>query len=51
MTLDGEPVEGVDDLVRLLEAGRIGKQIEIWFVRADAEHRVNLRPDERRIGP
>jgi S1-C subfamily serine protease len=47
VALDGNPVTGVDDLVRLLDGTRIGRSVELQFVRADAQIRVSVTPEER----
>ena len=44
---DGEPVTGVDDLIRLLNAERIGKTIAIDVLRRGALKTFDVRPLER----
>ncbi len=53
--LDGEPVTGVDDLIRMLNGDRIGRAVEVDVVRrghsgASSSGRSNVRqrklPDE-----
>ena len=45
--LDNDLVTGVDDLVRLLDSSRIGKQVAVQFLRGDQRLRANVDPDER----
>jgi S1-C subfamily serine protease len=46
VAVDGEPVRGVDDLQRLMDAGRIGADVTLGVVRAGAARDVNVRPAE-----
>lgn len=46
--LDGIPVAGSDDLVRLLGAERIGRAVEVSVLRAGRIERVTVVPRERR---
>jgi S1-C subfamily serine protease len=46
--LDGEPVTGVDDLIRLLNAERIGKSVTVDALRRGQLRTFELRPTERR---
>jgi S1-C subfamily serine protease len=46
---DGEPVTGVDDLIRLLNAGRIGKRIAIDVLRRGLLRSFEITPLERPI--
>jgi S1-C subfamily serine protease len=46
--LDGEAVTGVDDLIRLLNAERIGRPVAIEALRRGQLRRFDLRPTERR---
>jgi S1-C subfamily serine protease len=46
LALDGAPVDGIDGLQRLLDAGRIGRDCELQLLRRSALVRVNLRPIE-----
>src|SRR5262245_4516879 len=46
--LDGEPVTGVDDLIRLLNAERIGRAIAVDALRRGQLRTFELRPTERR---
>jgi S1-C subfamily serine protease len=46
VAVDGEPVGGVDDLQRLMDAGRIGADVTLGLVRAGAARDVNVRPAE-----
>jgi S1-C subfamily serine protease len=47
LALDGDIVSGIDDLVRLLDAGRIGKTVDVHFLRGDRRLRVAVAPEER----
>ena len=44
---DGEPVTGVDDLIRLLNGERIGRPITIDVLRRGALRSFEVRPLER----
>jgi S1-C subfamily serine protease len=47
LALDGQPVTGVDDLVRLLDASRIGRPVEIKVLH---DHKLVLKsvvPEQR----
>jgi len=46
--LDGEPVTGADDLIRLLTGERIGKPIEIDVLRLGKPRTFTLVPQERK---
>ncbi len=46
LALDGAPVDGIDGLQRLLDAGRIGQSCELQLLRRSNLVRVNLRPIE-----
>jgi S1-C subfamily serine protease len=45
--LDGEPVTGVDDLIRLLDRGRIGKAVTIDVLRLGRLRSFTATPTER----
>jgi S1-C subfamily serine protease len=45
--LDGEPVTGVDDLIRMLNGDRIGCSVEVDVVRRGQLRSFKLRPAER----
>jgi S1-C subfamily serine protease len=47
VSLDGRPVAGVDDLVRLLDGDRIGAIVEIAFLRGGQVERLSIIPAER----
>ena len=47
VSADGEPVTGVDDLIRLLNGERIGRAIAIDVLRRGALRRFEVRPLER----
>ena len=47
VTVDGEPVTGVDDLVRLLNAHRIAREVEFRVLRQGALVAATLVPTER----
>ena len=44
---DGEAVTGVDDLIRLLNGERIGRNITINVLRRGSLRRFELKPQER----
>ncbi len=44
---DGEPVTGVDDLIRLLNAERIGKRVAIDVLRRGLLRSFEVTPLER----
>ena len=44
---DGVPVTGVDDLIRLLNADRIGRRIAIDILRRGSLRTVEVKPLER----
>jgi S1-C subfamily serine protease len=46
VAVDGEPVRGVDDLQRLMDAGRIGTDVTLGLVRAGLARDVRVRPVE-----
>jgi S1-C subfamily serine protease len=46
VALDGEPVDGVDGLQRLLDASRIGKSCELKLLRRAALLSLSVRPSE-----
>jgi S1-C subfamily serine protease len=46
--LDGAPVTGVDDLIRLLNADRIGRAVTVEALRLGRLREFTLRPVERR---
>ena len=48
VTLDGQPVTGADDLIRLLTGERIGRSIEIAVLRLGKLRRFTLAPEERK---
>jgi len=48
LSLDGEPVGGVDDLVRLLNGERIGRVVELVLLKKGEMHAVAITPVERR---
>jgi S1-C subfamily serine protease len=48
VTLDGAPVTGADDLIRLLTGERIGKAIEIGVLRLGKPRTFTLVPEERK---
>ncbi len=46
--LDGKPVSGVDDLIRLLDRDRINRAVEIEVLRLGRVRVFNVRPIERK---
>jgi S1-C subfamily serine protease len=51
LSLEGIAIEGADDLVRLLGAGRIGRDTTISVLRGGQVERRTLKPVERRRQP
>jgi S1-C subfamily serine protease len=49
LTLDGVPVTGADDLIRMLAGDKIGRAVEVKFRRGGGERRVTLVPGERSL--
>lgn len=47
VSFDGTSVEGVDDLLRLLNAERIGKRVSVGLLRAGLREAMTLSPIER----
>jgi len=47
LTLDGMPVAGADDLIRLLGAERIGRTVELTVLRSGRIERLAVTPRER----
>ncbi len=47
LTLDGVPVTGADDLIRMLAGDKIGRAVEVKTRRSGEERRVTLTPGER----
>jgi S1-C subfamily serine protease len=47
VALDRDAVTGVDDLVRLLDGSRIGKRVEVHFVRGETRMSAGIDPEER----
>ena len=47
VALDGVPVEGVDDLLRVLDESRIGREIEARLLRRGAVEAVKVVPEEK----
>ena len=47
VAVDGVTVEGVDDLLRVLDAERIGREVEVRLLRRGAVETVKLVPGER----
>jgi S1-C subfamily serine protease len=46
--LDGQPVTGVDDLIRSLTGERIGNEVEVEVLRRGQRQRVSVVPEERK---
>jgi S1-C subfamily serine protease len=46
VALDGVPVDGIDSLQRLLDAGWIGRDCELQLLRRSSLIRVKIRPSE-----
>jgi S1-C subfamily serine protease len=47
VSLDGEPVGGVDDLIRLLDRNRIGRPVKIDVLRLGRLRSFEVTPTER----
>jgi S1-C subfamily serine protease len=47
VTLDGKPVTGADDLIRLLTGDQIGRSVKIDLLRGGKRQSIILSPDER----
>jgi len=48
LSLDGIPVTGADDLIRMLAGEKIGRAVEIDTLRSGERHTLSLVPGERR---
>jgi S1-C subfamily serine protease len=46
LELDGKPIDGIDSLQRLLDAGLIGRECELKLLRRSGVIRVTIRPVE-----
>jgi len=46
--LDGEPVTGADDLIRVLTGERIGREVEIGVLRLGKPRTFTVVPEERK---
>ncbi len=46
ISIDGTPIDGIDGLQRLLDAGWIGRECELQLLRRSSVIRVNIRPME-----
>ena len=51
LSLDGQPIEGADDLIRLLGAARIGKATEFAVLRGGVVEKKTVVPVERKPKP
>ena len=49
--LDGEPVTGIDDMIRLLDRNRIGKRVTIEVLRLGRLREFEVVPAERVANP
>ncbi len=49
--LDGKQVTGADDLIALLGAGRIGREVEVAVLRAGRIERLTVTPREATATP
>jgi S1-C subfamily serine protease len=47
VSLDSEPVTGIDDITRLLDERRIGQRVAVGVLRGGAVERLELVPEER----
>ena len=48
MALDGHTVAAADDLIRLLDASRIGRAVEVVALRNGRRHLLTITPVERK---
>jgi S1-C subfamily serine protease len=48
LSIDGVPVTGADDLIRLLDANKIGREVAVDFVRKSERRTISLTAEERR---
>ena len=49
--LDGEPVTGIDDLIRLLDRSRIGRTVRVDVLRLGRLRSLDVSPTERTAPP
>ncbi len=49
LSLDGVPVTGADDLIRLLDATKVDREVAVDFVRKSERLTVSLKAEERRL--
>jgi S1-C subfamily serine protease len=47
VSFDGARITGVDDVIRILDAGRIGEALTVEVVRGGAKHKLAVVPTER----
>jgi S1-C subfamily serine protease len=47
LAVDGQPVTGADDLIRILTGEKIGRAVEIELLRKGQRERITLTPEER----
>jgi S1-C subfamily serine protease len=47
VSLDGARITGVDDVIRILDAGRIGEALTVEVVRGGTKHKLAVVPTER----
>jgi S1-C subfamily serine protease len=47
LAVDGQPVTGADDLIRILTGEKIGRALEVELLRKGQRERVALTPEER----
>jgi len=47
VSLDGMPITGVDDVIRILDAGRIGQALSVEAIRRGAKHQLVVVPADR----
>jgi S1-C subfamily serine protease len=48
VALDGHTVAAADDLIRLLDASRIGRAVEVVVLRDGRRHLLTITPVERK---
>jgi S1-C subfamily serine protease len=48
IAVDGQPVTGADDLIRILTGDMIGRSVEIALLRDGQRRTLSLTPEERK---
>ena len=47
IAMGGKPITGADDLIRLLGADKIGREMQVTVLSSGKVHQVNVVPRER----